>query len=196
MKNVFLIGDSTRFGAPTVNSPGYGTFVKEILDGTANVYQPDDNCRFAAYTLRYLYEWTLSLPREEMDVVHWNNGLWELLHLNGDEAHTAKDIYLYYLKRVYSMLKKLFPRAKIIFSLSTCVKEEWASPNFTRYNSEIEEYNRAAAELMESLGVPVLDLYSISRGFDDSVRADWVHYKAEGCLVLAEAVADRIKKEL
>ena len=57
MKNVLLIGDSIRFGAPP-DSPGYGVYVKKLLEGIADVYAPDDNCRFAQYTLRYLYEWS------------------------------------------------------------------------------------------------------------------------------------------
>ena len=58
MKNVFLIGDSIRYGAnrnpdySTANSPGYGVYVTEMLKGTANVYAPTDNCRFLQYTLR------------------------------------------------------------------------------------------------------------------------------------------------
>ena len=52
MKNIYLIGDSIRFGAP--GSDGYGMHVKEKLQGKANVYAPNENCRFAQYTLRYL----------------------------------------------------------------------------------------------------------------------------------------------
>ena len=52
MKNIYLIGDSIRFGSAT--SPGYEIYVKEKLDGKCNVYSPDENCRFAQYTLRAL----------------------------------------------------------------------------------------------------------------------------------------------
>ena len=51
--NIFLIGDSIRFGAPP-DSPGYGVYVKEALSARANVYAPDENCRMAQYTLRYI----------------------------------------------------------------------------------------------------------------------------------------------
>ena len=63
MKNVFLIGDSIRFGASsnpeykTADSPGYGVYVEEMLRDKARIFAPDDNCRFAQYTLRYLYDW-------------------------------------------------------------------------------------------------------------------------------------------
>ena len=47
MKNVLLIGDSIRVG--------YDKSVKKSLEGIANVYFPEDNCRFASYLLRYIH---------------------------------------------------------------------------------------------------------------------------------------------
>ena len=145
MKNVFLIGDSIRYGAHKVSeinelSPGYGVYVKEMLEGKANVYAPDENCRFAQFTLRFLRKWVKQAPAEEIDVVHWNNGLWDVVREYDDEPLTPIDVYGYMLKRVYKRIRLLFPNAKVIFALSTSVKEEWYTPNFRRYNKEIEEY--------------------------------------------------------
>ena len=111
------------------------------------MYGPDENCRFAQYTLRYLHEWAASVPREEIDVVHWNNGLWDVLRLYGDEPLTPLEVYGDMLRRVYKRIRYLFPNARIIFALSPSV---------------IEEYNRKAKEVMEELGVGVNDLYSVS----------------------------------
>ena len=187
MKNLFLIGDSIRFGAPP-SSPGYGIYVKEKLAGKANVYAPNDNCRFAQYTLRYLHEWACNLPKEEIDVVHWNNGLWDVLRLLGDDAFTPIDFYQDTLKRVEKRIRFLFPNAKIIFALSTSVVEEWANPEFCRYNHEIEMYNAKAREVMQELGVQVNDLYAVSSAFDDELHCDWVHFGQEGSELLADAV--------
>ena len=71
IKNIYLIGDSIRFGA--LGSPGYGVYVKEMLEGKANVYAPGENCRFAQHTLRYLHEWASNVEKEKIDIVHWNN---------------------------------------------------------------------------------------------------------------------------
>lgn len=193
MKNIFLIGDSIRFGSYTVSeysnlSPGYGIYVKEKLKGIANVYAPDENCRFAQFTLRFLHKWAKSAPCEKIDVVHWNNGLWDVLRLFGDEPLTPIDVYGDMLKRVYKRIRFLFPNAKIIFALSTSVIEEWAKPEFIRYNREIEQYNRKAIEVMEELGVEVNDLYSVSKEFDNSLHSDWVHFGDEGSKILADAV--------
>ena len=127
MKNVFLIGDSIRIGAN--NSPGYGVYVKENLAGEANVYGPAENCRFAQYTLRYIREWRREVDAESIDVVHWNNGLWDLLRLDGDEPLTPLDTYLSMLERVHRTLRASFPRARIIFALTTAVVERRAPSN-------------------------------------------------------------------
>ena len=194
MKNVFLIGDSIRFGAST--SPGYGIYVKENLEGVACVYAPDENCRFAQYTLRYLHEWAAKVPKENIDVVHWNNGLWDVLRLFQDEPFTDIDYYGATLKRVLKRIRMLFPNAKVIFALNTSVKEEWAKKNFFRYNSDIEQYNQKAVEVLSPLGVTFNDLYAVTQAFDDSMRSDWVHYSEEGSRVLAGVVTECILKAL
>lgn len=188
MKKIFLIGDSIRFGGP--NIVGYGRYVKSKLEGKAEVYQPNENCRFAQYTLRYLHEWAASVPREEIDVVHWNNGLWDVLRINGDEPLTDIETYGIMLKRVHKKIRQLFPNAKIIFALSTSVVEEWANPDFMRYNREIELYNKKAIEVMNELGVEVNDLYSLSKSFDNSLHSDWVHFGENGSNFFADRVIE------
>ena len=190
MKNIFLIGDSIRFGAP--GSPGYGIFVKEKLEGIANVFYPNENSKFASYTLRYLQEWAKDVDKEKIDVVHWNNGLWDVLRLFGDEPFTDIETYGKTLVRVYNRIKLLFPNAKVIFALSTSVKEEWGSPDFFRRNSEIEQYNQKAVEVLGGLGVEINDLYSVTKGFDDSLRSDWVHYGENGSKILADKVIEKV----
>lgn len=193
MKNIFLIGDSIRYGAHVVTkynnlSPGYGVYVKEKLTGIANVYGPNENCRFAQFTLRFLHKWADAVPAEEMDVVYWNNGLWDALRLFGDEPLTPVEVYGDMLRRVYKRIRMCFPNAKVIFALSTAVIEERLLPEFIRYNHELEIYNQKAREVMDELGVEVSDLYSLTSAFDHSLYADGVHFNDEGSKVLADAV--------
>ena len=188
MKNIFLIGDSIRFGTGKPDSLGYGVYVKEKLAGRANVYLPNENCRFAQHTLRFLHKWAADVPCEEIDIVHWNNGLWDAVRLFGDEPLTPLEVYGDMLRRVYKRIRFLFPNARVIFALSTSVIEERAKPEFIRYNHEIEMYNRKAVEVMEELGVEVNDLYTLSKTFDESFHSDWVHFGEEGSLRLADAV--------
>ena len=49
MKKVVLLGDSIRMN--------YCKYVKSKLEGIAEVYYPDDNCRFAQNLLRFAHEY-------------------------------------------------------------------------------------------------------------------------------------------
>ena len=85
MKKIVLLGDSIRMG--------YDKYVKEALADVAEVYYPEENCRFAEYTLRYAHEWAGSIPRDDVDVVHWNNGLWDAIDY-GDGWFSDRDEYV------------------------------------------------------------------------------------------------------
>lgn len=188
MKKIFLIGDSIRFGAGE-NSPGYGVCMKEKLNGIAAVYAPDENCRFAQYTQRYLQEWAAKSPAKEIDIVHWNNGLWDVLHLcDDDEPFTPIDMYIQVLERVYKRIRFCFPNAKVIFAANTPVIEAWGHQGFMRYNSEIKTYNAAAKAMCERLGIGWNDLYSVAEALGEGAHSDWVHYNRTGCEALADAV--------
>ena len=168
MKNVLLIGDSIR--------AGYDKSVRKSLEGLANVVFPAENCRFAAYLLRYLHEYKKNLNLETLDVLHWNAGLWDCLRLFEEDPHTPLDVYAYYIERLCVRIKKLFPEAHVIFATSTAVISEKMSTEFKRYNEEIEAYNAAAVEIVKKYGFEVNDLYATSAALPQEVHSDAVHY--------------------
>ncbi len=168
MKNVLLIGDSIRMG--------YDKAVKKTLEGKANVYFPEENCRFASYVLRYIHEYKSLVEDGDVDVLHWNAGLWDCLRLFEEEPHTPIDVYAYYIERICIRIKKLFPNAHVIFATSTGVQSDKMSKNFKRYNEEIEKYNEAAVAVVEKYGFAVNDLYSVSASLPDEAHSDAVHY--------------------
>ncbi len=205
MKKVLLIGDSIRIG--------YCKYVQEKLDGAAEVFYPDDNCRFAEYTLRELPNWKRLLELDNVDIVHWNNGLWDECHPSTEfmpgtgqtdgmdctvadgmvyekEPLTPVDIYVFMLRRVYRLLKLMFPGAKIIFALTTPVQD-----CIKHTNEEVNEFNAAAGKLMNELGVPVNDLNSFALKNCEDKHIDVVHYSPEGYELLSRAVVDCLKKE-
>lgn len=190
MKKMFLIGDSIRLGAH--EEDGYGVILKRMLEGKAEVYYPDDNCRFALYTLRYLNEWAKKVPcADEIDFVLWNNGLWDTLHLTGEEVDapfTSYEDYLKQMERVYKRIKYIFPNAKIAFVSSTNVIEEMAPPESSRDNTEIQKYNSGMKELTEKWGIDYIDLYPVAEKISVDLRTDWVHYKSEGSQIFAEEI--------
>lgn len=194
-KYVFLIGDSTCYGDPPFeDKPGYGRYVREMLQGQAEVHYPDENCRFAQYTLRYLHEWAAKVDKQAVDVVHWNNGLWDVLQLYGDEPLTPLDMYVDMLRRVYQRIRLLFPNTKVIFALSGAVNEAVCTANFSRSNAVVDRYNDAARKLMDELGVPVNDLHAVSLTFDEShFSSDHAHKNEKGSRIYASAVIKAIE---
>ena len=168
MKNILLIGDSIRMG--------YDKAVKKTLEGKANVYFPAENCRFASYVLRYIHEYGSLVKDVDVDVIHWNAGLWDCLRLFEEEPHTPIDVYAYYIDRICVRIKKSFPNAKVIFATSTKVQSEKMDKNFKRYNEEIEKYNEAAVQVVKKYGFTVNDLYSVSATLPDEAHSDPVHY--------------------
>jgi hypothetical protein len=183
MKKLFLLGDSIRLG--------YEPLVREKLVNRMEVFSPEGvNCQFAQFTLCHLHEWGEKTGcADEIDLVHWNNGLWDVLHRLGDECLTSIDIYAIMLKRIYKRIGIIFPRAKVIYALTTPVIESrFEGPNFFRRNNEIREYNAIASRIMGELNVDVNDLYSLASGFPEDFYADTTHFTEKGYDLLAEAV--------
>lgn len=168
MKNLLLIGDSIRLG--------YDKSVKKTLENRANVIFPEENCRFASYVLRYFHEYLGDIKGEDIDVIHWNAGLWDCLRLFEEEPHTPIDVYAYYIDRICIRIKKICPNAKVIFATSTKVLSEEMKVNFKRYNEEIEKYNEAAVNIVKKHGFAVNDLYSVSASLPRDAHSDPVHY--------------------
>ena len=169
MKKIVLIGDSIRMG--------YDKYVKEALAGTAEVYYPDDNCRFSYYVLRYLHEWKAEGKwPSDVDLVHWNAGLWDCLELFGDSPLVPIASYEECLLRITARLRKLFPNAKHIFATSTPIVEAKVSPLYFRHNTTIEEYNAAAVRALTPEGTIINDLYAHAAACPAEYRSDAVHY--------------------
>lgn len=168
MKNVLLVGDSIRMG--------YDTAVRETLKGKANVYFPEENCRFASYVLRYIHDYKDLLEGGEVDVLHWNAGLWDCLRIWQEEPHTPIDFYCYYIDRICKRIRKAYPKAHVIFATSTSVQSEKMSPDFKRYNEEIEAYNASAVQVVKKYGFEVNDLYAVSVSLPPEAHSDPVHY--------------------
>lgn len=168
MKNLLLIGDSIR--------RGYDQAVKKSLDGKVNVIFPEENCRFASYLLRYFHSYLGEVKGEDIDVIHWNAGLWDCLRMFEEEPHTPIEVYAYYIERLCQRIKKICPNAKVIFATSTRVISEKMSKDFKRYNEEIEKYNEAAVNVVKKYGFKVNDLYALSATLPEDAHSDAVHY--------------------
>ena len=97
MIKVTLLGDSIRM-------IGYGIEVPALLREQFEVFQPNDNCRFAKYTLRGLFDWESNMAGSQ--IVHWNNGLWDICNLFGDGMFTSESEYVENMLRIADILIK------------------------------------------------------------------------------------------
>ena len=181
MKKVVLLGDSIRL-------IGYGKKVPALLGDAYTVWQPEDNCRFVQYTMRgVMHEW-----QEQMagaDVIHWNNGLWDVCDLAGDGPFTPKEVYADFVLRTLRVLKRITPN--IIFATTTPVDSE----NHFNSNPVIEAYNAFIVPKLEAEGVVINDLYAlVAPDIDRFIRKDdHIHLTDDGIDVCASAVAAKIR---
>ena len=169
MKKIVLIGDSIRMG--------YDKYVKEAFSETAEVFYPNDNCRFATYILRFVHEWKKKGEwPDDVDLVHWNAGLWDVPEILGDDPVTPIDQYEVQIARIDKRLRLLFPSAKIVFATSTAVQEEKFGETFKRRNSTIEAFNAAAIKALEGTGTVIDDLYAVTATAPEECHSDMTHY--------------------
>jgi len=189
-KNVLLIGDSIRMG--------YCGYTKELLKDVANVYYPEDNCRFAQNILVCLGWWKDLIPEgEKVDVVHWNCGHWDIARWHGEkESLNSVEEYCIMLERIHNAMKRLFPDAKVFFATTTPMTPAGGVPVNERTTEDIIKYNKAACELMDNLGVEVDDLFGAAKDLSADYYRDYCHYTEEGFSLLGERVASFIKERL
>lgn len=169
MKKVVLIGDSIRMG--------YVDYVRDALAGVAEVYSPEENCRYSLNVLRFAHEWKKkgAWP-DDVDLVHWNAGLWDALELFGDEPLMPLDAYERVISRIDARLRMLFPQAKMVFATSTTVLEDRCTPDFRRRNATIRAYNEAALRALAPSDTVINDLYATTARCPESFHSDAVHY--------------------
>ncbi len=185
MKKVMLIGDSIRLG--------YQAKVAELLNKSALVNGPADNCRFSAYTLFNLTAWVAD---SDFDLIQWNNGQWDTCYMPDGKIHTPLATYLEIQQRIATILLKKTKR--LVFATTTPVWPEKFTSGAAnpRRNEDISEYNHAAANLLRGMDIEINDLYSpIIKDVKQYISGDMVHLTETGNSLCASRVADLIEKK-
>lgn len=188
MKKIVLLGDSIRMG--------YDKYVKEALEDVAEVYYPKENCQFTLRLMRYIKGWKKDWP-EDIDLVHWNAGLWDILELDDEGPLTPIEFYEYNIGRIDRYLRKQFPGAKMVFATSTGVDEAGNGPGHTRRNATIEAYNAAALRALADTDTVINDLNALSQNATPEWRSDRTHYSTpKGLEMLGGQVIETLCREL
>ena len=179
MKKIILLGDSIRLS--------YQRRVTELLDPVYTVWGPDDNCRFASYTLRMLYDYREQL--KDADLIHFNCGLWDMCDLFGDGPFTPLEVYVEQMVRIAKILKTYAP--VVVFAATTPPSPKMWGHDMDR----VRAYNAAAMAALEPLGVLFNDLFTpVAEDIDRMISEDLLHASPYGVEVLANRVADCVKK--
>lgn len=180
MIKITLLGDSIRW-------IGYGKKVPELLGNDFEVWQPSDNCRFAKYTLRGLFDWQEQMQGSR--IVHWNNGLWDVCDIFGDgKPFTSVEEYTENMLRIADLL--LLKYEKVIFATTTPV---WPEDKYND-NNVIEKYNNIIVPLLREKGVIINDLYvTLSKDVKRYISSDFIHLSDEGIKLCSQQIANIIK---
>ncbi|MCQ2522910.1 MAG: SGNH/GDSL hydrolase family protein [Lachnospiraceae bacterium] len=179
MKEILLLGDSLRMG--------YEPIVRKNLEGIAGVSGPEENGRWAGYTLNSLRFWIPSLPKP--DIIHWNSGLWDL----GDDYNLGRPFslpeeYESALERMVTVCGKLFPEAKLIMATTM--------PTDNPDSSDIEAYNEIFKAVAKRHNIEVNDLFPIVKNDPSLIGPDHIHLTEEGFKIVGDRVTEVIKKYL
>lgn len=176
---------------------GYDKFTKMAFEDTAEVYFPKDNCRFTSYIIRHLHDWKNEVELgEDVDLVHWNAGLWDDLVMFDGKHLVSLEVYKENIERICNIIKILFPNAKMIFATSTPVQEELFDV-CKRYNHDTEMYNLAASEIVKKHGGEINDLYTLMKNAPVEYHSDLTHYYTkEGTELITNQVISCIEKNL
>ncbi len=186
---VLIIGDSI--------SIGYFEPTKEWLQGQAEVYHNPGNAAHTAHGLARLDEW---LGDTQWDIIHFNHGLHDLKYMNekGELTDPAKGVQQIPIEQYERNLDELVKRLKktgavLIFATTTPVPEGSSG----RVQGDAKRYNQAARRVMKKHRVRVNDLYAFALPRLDSIqRPHNVHFTDEGSRLLAEQVAETIRKAI
>ena len=180
MTKISCIGDSIRLQ--------YTPVVCDLLGDHYEVFSPKENCRFAKYTLRGMYDWRSDMQGSR--IVHWNNGLWDICDIFDDgRLFTSEAEYVDTMLRIADILLKR--HEIVIFATTTPVRDE----HIYNKTADIVRYNEILVPLLKEKGVIVNDLHALVAA--DPVRYisdDYIHLTPEGVQLCASAVADAIRK--
>ncbi len=181
---VLLLGDSIRMS--------YQPLVARLLDGRAQVVGPSDNCQYSLFTLSSLGRWIGELGQP--DIVHWNNGIHDAGHNPArNPVQIPIDMYRANLEFILNTLVTW--TSKVVWATSTPVHPDrpFRDTEWSWRNEEIDRYNDAARQLMESRGVPVNDLHTLVwANLSEFLSQDQLHLSEAGQKACAQAAADSV----
>jgi hypothetical protein len=193
LPHVLLIGDSI--------SIGYTKHVQKELEGKATVVHHKGNAGPTSNGLEKLDSW---LGETKWDVIHFNWGLHDLCYRHPDskvygkrdkENGTLSTTPEQYEKNLETLVTRLEATgATLIWASITVVPEGEAG----RFVGDDVKYNTIAERVMTKHGIPVNDLYALTKAFppESFSKPGDVHYTNDGYARIGKQVAHHIQEAL
>ena len=176
---ITLLGDSIRMS--------YAPSVAQLLGEEFEVFSPADNCRFSKFTLRGLFDWKGQMAGSQ--IVHWNNGLWDMCDLFDAGPFCTKEEYLTNMLKIAGILMQRYD--KVIFATTTPVNPK----NPHDRNDVIQEYNAFLVPYLKEMGVIINDLHNVVYPhIDEYICDDYIHLTPAGVKACSEQVARVIRE--
>ena len=176
LPRVLLVGDSITHN--------YQEKVRELLKGVCYVDYIATSYAIDAKIYNQIVPAFAS--DSNYDLIHFNNGLHGI--------HLSKKSYK---SRLTKLLLKISKDVKIILTTSTVVYKAGNKRLDGVWMKRVRERNETVHEIAAEKGYAVDDLYTVSTSVPKEYRyEDGTHYVAEGYAMLAEAVAECVRKEL
>jgi hypothetical protein len=175
---VLLVGDSIVVG--------YSGVVAQALKGKANVDMLATSKSIMDPS--FIKETRLIADGYEHAIIHFNNGL--------HGGHVTDDQYAAHLTRYVKELRRLAPKAKLIWASSTPISARGDRKKLSPKNAVVVRRNKIAAAIMEKNSIPIDDLYTLVVGKAALRSPDGYHYSTQGRTIQGKAVAALLVKAL
>ncbi len=183
MKKIYVIGDSI--------SIHYGPYLKTYLEGLVEYSRKEgeDEALLNLDKPQGANGGDSSMVRTFLDAKSRSGGIdADLLLLNcglhdikTDPQTGQKQVplgeYRKNLEEIIRLVSKMRP--KLVWIRTTPCDEKIHNarqPAFHRFSSDVMEYNKAADQIMEENGIPVIDLHSFTANLGPDLYCDHVHF--------------------
>ena len=194
MKTVVMLGDSIRMS--------YWKRAAELLSDLCTVIAPDSNCAYTLYTLRHVRGWFRDWGLEKVDLIHWNNGIWDH-HRNAEDLEplSSPEQYLLQNRRLYGQLARSSDNLIWATTIPAGLRYSYDPHGLTgipreAWNEEIRSYNALLSAWLKDRGAGINDLYALIAANPDYVGEDGIHLTEEGVEAAARQTADAVRQAL